>query len=80
MRIFAGGVTLGTSYKEKKWQYSKNDTCQFLPIVIHFQDEIKSIPKISLFNLFISIFEQPIILNLLDPQPCKKKKFIFTKS
>ena len=30
------------------------------------------ITQILLFNLFFSRISQPIILNLLDPQPCKK--------
>ena len=39
---FTGGVTLGTFNKEKmsRVEYSKNDTCQFLPIDSHFQYKI----------------------------------------
>ena len=59
MITFAGGVTLGTFNKEIR-NKSKNDTCQFSPIVSHFQFKIidkysKSILQISLFNLFLSI-------------------------
>ena len=40
---FTGGVTLGTFNKEKMssgLKYSKNYTCQFLPIDSHFQYKI----------------------------------------
>ena len=43
MITFTGGVTLGTFNKEKMssgLKYSKNYTCQFLPIDSHFQFKI----------------------------------------